>query len=332
MAIHDLQIKPAITKPSRLDLILAEEIPAVLKKIDPKALSSKSKIRRLILAGAVSLNNRQERRPALLVFPGTKINVTLNIEKFLFEKTPDDVSFELTQENILFEDESILLVNKPARFPTEATIVVTRDNLHSAVKRYLNSKGTFRNQPYSGLLHRLDRDTSGVILFSKTRTVNASIHDSFLRKIVQKEYLAITTLPTNQKHPESNFSVKDHIARISPKGAPGKWGAVSNGGDEAHTDFALVEAGKTLLLIRAFPRTGRTHQIRVHLSGIGFPIIGDPLYGGKTDLSGKPVLRAMLHAASITIPHPVTGKPLTVSAPLPKDFTALASSAGLSIS
>ncbi len=319
MSVHNLKFIVPENTPVRLVEYLSGEIAAFLQSTEPVVVVSRSKVRRLIIAGAVSIHGRQERRPERDLPPGTEIRIRLDTSRFMFEKEPDDIAFELDSDSVLFEDDWLLIVNKPARFPTEATIIESRDHLHAACKRYLSRNGQHRNTPYCGLLHRLDRETSGVILFSKTRTVNAAIQKQFVDKTIQKMYIALTT-PANGHTPGDRFSVQNRLARISPKSTQGKWGAVASGGDEAHTDFELAERCNTVHIVRAWPRTGRTHQIRVHLAGAGLPILGDSLYGGVATLYGIPVPRVMLHAAELTLTHPVSGIRLCVTAPLPQDF------------
>lgn len=326
MSVHDLTFTAPRGRPVRLIQFLSDEISACLARFEPEAVVSRSKVRRLVIAGAVSVHGKQERRPEREIPPGTAIRVILDTSRFLYEKTPDDIAFDLCPEAILYEDEWLLIVNKPARFPTEATIVDSRDHLHAACRRYLGRNGEHRNTPYCGLLHRLDRETSGVIIFSKTRSVNTAIQKQFTEKTIEKTYYALTArasgLPAAVKKSadEPRFSVHNRIARISPKSTQGKWGAVLTGGDEAHTDFELAGRQDAILLIRAFPRTGRTHQIRVHLAGLGLPILGDSLYGGPANFCGAPVPRVMLHAAEIRLIHPLSEKQLLVTAPLPQDF------------
>ena len=159
----------------RLDEFLRRELP--LKLNEPQN-SSNSKIRRLIVAGAVFVNSRQVRRPAFELRGHSNVSVDFDEEKFLYEKQPDDIKFELTEKDVLYEDEYLICVNKPSLFPTEETIVggKKRDNLHDAVVRYLWAKNpSLRNPPYVGIMHRLDRETSGVILFTKQRIVNKQV-------------------------------------------------------------------------------------------------------------------------------------------------------------
>ena len=296
----------------RLDELLRRELPLVLGQN-----VSNSKIRRLIVAGAVQVNSRQVRVPGFTVFAKSTVTAVIEEEKLFFEKQVDDISFELTQKDVLFEDDCIIVVNKPSHFPTEKTIVDSRDNLHAAVVRYLFNKQKItspnaKNPPYCGIIHRLDRDTSGVILFTKTREVNAFCHDMFEQHIAKKVYIAAVSKMPEQK----KFTVDFTMGRISPKGQSAKWGRVApeKGGLESRTDFEVSRIKSPFNLIECHLYTGRTHQIRVHLSSAGLSILGDELYGGK------PFKRIMLHALSLTFPHPKTKEMICVKAPLPEEF------------
>ncbi len=294
----------------RLDELLQKQVPELIQKD-----VSKSKIRRMIIAGSVSVNGNQVRIPAFVVREKSKISILIDEDKLFYEKKPDDIKFDLTKKDVLFEDESIIVVNKPAFFPTEAGIVGSRDNLHAAVIRYLwSEKPSLRNPPYAGIMHRLDRETSGVILFTKKRDVNAPCHDMFEKHTAKKVYRAVVCGEPSDK----KFSVKMLMGRISPKSQAAKWGRVTRDGLPSETEFECAGNGSVgklkvfFLQCRLF--TGRTHQIRVHLSSVGLPILGDELYGGKSHA------RIMLHAQSLSFPHPVTGQFMTVSAPLPEGF------------
>jgi len=312
MSIHTLTFRQSAALPFRLDDFLLQNLPTELERILPGTAFSKSKLRRLVVAGAVSVNGIKVRSAAIELKRGASVVVVLDTAKFAFEKTPDDIAFELTAERVLYEDEDIIVVDKPAGFPTEATMVASRDHLHAAVKRYLGGGA------YVGLHHRLDRETSGVILFTKRREANTNVHKMFLEHLAKKQYQALTVRPV--RLPKAAFSVDNSIGRISPKSAAGKWGAVALGGDPAHTDFRLLEERRNGLLVLAMPLTGRTHQIRVHLAGLAIPLLGDVLYGGPATIAGPAVPRVMLHASSLSFPHPADGRPMTVEAPLPNDF------------
>ena len=301
----------------RLDEFLRLELP---KKLKNPENASNSKIRRLIVAGCVYVNGNQIRRPAFVLFAKSVIEVQFDEEKFFYEKQPEDIKFELTEENVLFEDEYLICVNKPALFPTEETIVggEKRDNLHDAVVRYLWKKNPLlRNPPYAGIMHRLDRETSGVILFTKQRSVNKDIQKMFENHDFTKVYEAFCTLKNavpggkyvncSEKFQKGRkFTVEKYIGRVSAKSQAAKWGTVpeSRGGLHSKTDFTVLEektvAGIKGVLVQAELFTGRTHQIRVHLSENGLPILGDELYGGL------PYKRILLHAKRLCFVHPVT--------------------------
>ena len=142
--------------------------------------------------------------PSFSLRPGSEVKVIIDEEKLFFEKQPDDIDFELSPKDILFEDESIIVVNKPTHFPTEAGMVGSRDNLHAAVVRFLFERQIIehpnaKNPPYLGIMHRLDRDTSGVILFTKTRSVNAACHEMFENHTARKAYNAVVCVKAFEK-------------------------------------------------------------------------------------------------------------------------------------
>lgn len=345
MSARRLSIRVPRAGPFRLDELLRERLP----DLAGTAILTNSKIRRLIIAGAVNLDGKRERRPAAPLRAGTLVTVEFDPELFAREKQPDDVPCEISEADVLFEDEALIAVNKPSGIPTEATIVGSRDHLHAAVSRFLAKRrermGTpGGNAPYVGLHHRLDRETSGVILFTKNRQVNAAVHAMFESHTARKTYLALAALPPG-KLPDSMLSgasraavadllsgktiiVENELGRISPKSARGKWGPVSEGGAPAKTAFSLEERFPNAALIRCEPETGRTHQIRVHLSGLGIPILGDELYGGPTTAKTwrgqrSDFPRVMLHAAQISFPHPEDGREVLVNAPVPADFSQM---------
>ena len=275
-----------------------DRLDAFLRKVLPVALGaevSNSKVRRLIVAGAVRVNSRECRIPAFVLAPGARVSAFVSEERLFYEKKPDDVDFVLTDKDVLFEDEYIICVNKPAFLPTEETVVKGRGNLHDCVVKYLWGKNpSLRNPPYAGIMHRLDRETSGVILFTKSRSVNAAVHAMFEEHTAQKTYRAVCSSVSSAASAflaslkEGDcFDSENFIGRISAKSSACKIGLLSEarGGQFAKTHFVLAAKKDSLLYVDAFPMTGRTHQIRVHLSQRGIPILGDSLYGGRVGFS-----------------------------------------------
>lgn len=302
------------TQTMRLDKILQENLPLLLPS--KKDALTNSKIRRLIIASKVFVDNKKIIRPAFEVLKNSIIKIDFDESKFFYEKPANDIKYEVSNDDILFEDDDIIIVNKKSFFPVEATIVGNekRDNLHDALVRYLWKKNpALKNPPYIGIMHRLDKQTSGAILFTKTRSVNSAIHDMFENHEIRKIYKVLCSAK-NENEPKNDFTIEKYIQRISPKSSPCKWGIVSekNGGLYSKTHFHLLKKitfnGVLCFLLEAELFTGRTHQIRVHLSSEGLPVVGDELYGGiKAN-------RIMLHSERLEFVHPITLKKLIVTA------------------
>ena len=294
--MQELKIKLESSSTERLDEFLRRELPGAVGTI-PETSFSNSKIRRLIVAGAVSVNGRGVNRPAFELRGKSTVEVHFDAERFFYEKKPEDAAFTMSDDAVLYEDENLIFVNKPADFPVEQTITGNRANLHDAVVDYLWKRNpSLRNPPYVGIMHRLDRTTSGIILFTKTRSVNAVVSEVFQSHDLVKQYLAVVE---DKKSVGESFTVELYMNRVTGKSQQGKWGEVpqSRGGQYSKTDFRVLKKitveGRPCILIECSLYTGRTHQIRVHLASRGLPILGDELYGGK---SAK---RLYLHSAHL---------------------------------
>ena len=325
--MSDTKIKLTSSATERLDEFLRRELPRSVNTthtvVEPEipehgrrvettaehGLFSNSKIRRLIVSGSVSVNSRVVNRPAFELRGKSTIEVLFDSERFFYEKQPEDASFTMSDDAVLYEDENLIFVNKPADYPVEQTITGNRANLHDAVVDYLWKRNpSLRNPPYVGIMHRLDRTTSGVIVFTKTRTVNKEVSEVFQNHNLTKQYLAVVEAPRD-RHPDvtrhtdlvsgSQFTVEMYMNRVTGKSQQGKWGSVaeSRGGQYSKTDFRVLKKitieGRPCLLIECSLYTGRTHQIRVHLAARGLPILGDDLYGGR------PAKRLYLHASHL---------------------------------
>lgn len=208
-------------------------------------------------------------------------------------------------------DDWLIVVDKPSGLPTHATTDPARPHLHGAVIELRRAAG--EDDPYVGVHHRLDVDTSGLVLFTIDRSVNAAVGAAFADRAVEKGYVAVVT----GDRPPLSWEVRDHLAPIGKVGRVTRHGAVRAGGKIAHSSFRLLGPAPGppgRWLVEGRPHTGRTHQLRVHLAGGGNPIVGDRLYGGVG------ARRVALHAARLRIPHPVTGEPLEVTAPPPPDL------------
>jgi RluA family pseudouridine synthase len=201
-------------------------------------------------------------------------------------------------------------VAKPAGVVMHATADPRRADLFNTVR-------ALRALPYLGLHHRLDVETSGVVLFTKRERANAALADQFARSEVRKVYHAIVARPRRDVPPR--WRVENRLAMAGTGRTARMQEALT--GAHAATGFAILERLHAALMVEARPETGRKHQIRAHLAGSQLPILGDARYGGPPRAGGCVAPRVMLHAYSLSLRHPVTGSPLTISCPYPQDFT-----------
>jgi 23S rRNA pseudouridine1911/1915/1917 synthase len=292
----------------RLDQVLADWLPSALN-----TPLSKAKVRKLVVAGAVYLNGKRVRIASKELRARAKIDAYVDLSKLMDDGKASDRTFEMSASQILFEDEFLIAVDKPPGLPTQPTLDEARDNLFAAVKKFLKQRD--HSDPYVGLHHRLDRDTSGVILFTKKVQANAGVAALFSGREAQKTYNALTFAPA--KSSADLFEIKNYLGKAADGGKKSRFKAVRSGGDFAHTSFRVLQHLQGGLWIEAQPHTGRTHQIRVHLSESGMPILGDATYGGDLNLAP----RLMLHAVNLTFEHPITHTHISIDSPLPEDFS-----------
>jgi len=206
---------------------------------------------------------------------------------------------------VVFEDEHLLVVDKPAGMAVHGGSGVSFGAIETI-------RAARPNQPFLELAHRLDRETSGLLMLGKSRRALLRLHAMLRQGEVEKHYLALVAgrWLNDRQH------VKLALSR-GGEGAAGKVRVDPQGGAAAHTVFELRERFEQFALLDAELRTGRTHQIRVHLAHIGFPIVGDGCYGNfelnrriaRGEL-GAPLERMFLHAARLRLPHPVSGEPI----------------------
>lgn len=216
---------------------------------------------------------------------------------------------------VLFEDADLIAVNKPAGLVSQATLDPRRLHLVSWIEKHLGIKAS--------LQHRLDKDTSGVIILGKTKRVNGPLTDLFREHQMQKTYWALAKPKSDDTR--EDFQVDNHVAPVrDAKKKLLRMVEVKSGGWRATTDFRLLNRNAKFDWIEARPLTGRTHQIRIHLAGLKRPIWGDFLYGGKTDQFP----RLMLHARELKMLHPITKQELRIEAPVPKDFESFLKTQG----
>ena len=242
--------------------------------------------------------------------------LSLAVEDRAEEQNPYLEPVDLPLE-VLYEDEGVLVANKPPFMPTHPSMGHTEDTLANAVAFYLAKDGApfvFR------AINRLDRDTSGTVLLCKDRYTAAALSGAMSHGEIRKTYLALLCGSLSEDRGEIRACIRRKEASIITREAMdyAEGQPIPEGAHPALTRYEVVERYDGFTLVRAFPETGRTHQLRVHFAHIGHPIVGDTLYG-----SAHPTLpRQALHAESLTFPHS-DGSLQTVVAPLPADLQNL---------
>lgn len=214
--------------------------------------------------------------------------------------------------DILYEDDSILLLNKPAYMPTHTSHGHYEDTLSNAVAYYYQQKG----QPFVFRpINRLDRNTSGLVLTAKHKLSAAFLSSAMQTGQIQKTYIAILDGEMTDK----TGTIQTYMRRTGDSVITREVCDPCEQAEWAITDFEILATCSQYSVVCARPRTGRTHQLRVHFSHVGHPICGDTLYGSTTALIG----RQALHARSLTFPDPHSHQLFTFKAPLPDDMLSL---------
>ncbi|HSS27356.1 MAG TPA: RluA family pseudouridine synthase [Usitatibacter sp.] len=216
---------------------------------------------------------------------------------------------------ILFEDEFLLAIDKPSGIAVHGGSGVAHGVIESL-------RAMRREARYLELVHRLDRDTSGVLLVAKKRSALTALHELLRSRDMDKRYVVAVKGRFRNELQRVRASLAEHRTREGEKRV-----SVSDQGQAAETVFRRISRGADASLLEAELLTGRTHQIRVHLAHLGHPVLGDEKYGDfdlNKRLRKEGLKRMFLHAAKLSFVHPMTDKPLEILSPLPKDLAAFA--------
>lgn len=269
---------------------------------------SRSRLQGLIKDGFISVGGHVTTKAGLLLENGQSVKVRIPPAEPV-ELLPEDVPLE-----IIFEDRNVLVINKPAGMVVHPSAGHNTGTLVHAALTHLPLDGGISGELRPGVVHRLDKDTSGLIILAKNDHAHQWLQNQFKQRRVEKVYLALV----DGKPPTPAGRIEAPIER-DPAHRKRMAVVPPNKGREAVTEYFTKEDFLRHTLLKVHPITGRTHQIRVHMAFLGCPIVGDTVYGHK-----KPTIsigRHFLHAAFLTICLPGEQKETTFEAPLPQELT-----------
>ena len=283
----------------RLDLFLTARVPEV----------TRSFIQHLISAGQVCVNDRIRTKSGFGLSPGDKIRLQLPAPVAL-AVTPEEIPLD-----ILYEDSQLAVINKPRGMVVHPAAGNLQGTLVNALLAHCRDLSGINGIIRPGIVHRLDKNTSGVMLVAKTDQAHVSLAEQIRTHTAGRIYIAIV----QGTFPQDEGRIEGAIGR-SPKDRK-KMAVVAKGGKTAVTHYKVIERLDRYSVVVCRLETGRTHQIRVHMAYIGHPVVGDPQYGQtatRNFLNGQ-----ALHSSEIHFRHPLSGEPMNFSAPLPADMRIL---------
>jgi 23S rRNA pseudouridine1911/1915/1917 synthase len=271
---------------------------------------SRTYLQKLINEGRVSVNGKA-------VKPGIKLDIGDRVEVSIPPPAPSPLSPEAIPVKVVYEDDDLLVVDKPHGLTTHPSPGQTGHTLVNALLSYYPKLAEMGDSLRPGIVHRLDKDTSGLIIVAKNSQAQLNLINQFKNHSVKKTYL---TLVKGHLTPEQGIIE----APIGRDPADRKRMAVVTAGRPARSEYKVVKYLKGYTLLEVKPETGRTHQIRVHLSAIGYPVVGDGVYGVKVPF----LKRQFLHAYRLSFNLPVSGERVEFKSELPEDLEKALKSLG----
>ena len=297
MQYHKFEVDETSNK-KRLDVFLSECLPNI----------SRSRLKKLIDDNRVMVNSKS-RSAGYKIRPKEKVEIEIPPIKPL-KTVPENITLD-----IIFEDKYMMAINKPAGMVVHPAPGHYTGTLVNALLHHCNDLSGIGGAQRPGIVHRLDKETSGLVLVAKTEGAHKVLAAQFKKREIQKEYLAF--VKGNVK--KDKDSIDSLIGRH--KTHRKKMTAGGNDGRLACTHYEVLQRFKHCTYLKLRPETGRTHQIRVHLASINHPVIGDKLYGGKNpNFDTFNIDRHALHARHLEFKHPILEKSLSLSATLPSDM------------
>jgi 23S rRNA pseudouridine1911/1915/1917 synthase len=274
---------------------------------------SRTLAKKIIDLGGVHLNGRRIRKCSQLLRCGDSLEIYQDGQ-------PLEV-YRLDDQALIFRDRYVLALNKPAGIDCQPTPARYKGTLYEALLTYLKDPFRPLDKPELAMVQRLDRETSGVMIFSIHRRSHKPLTDIWQTRKVTKVYHALVTDP-------GLADTGEFISELARNRRTNRMKSVAKGGKYAHTRYRVVQRFSGYALVEVDLLTGRTHQIRVHFSEAGAPLLGDRLYGGNRQPDGIPISRTMLHSSRLMCDHPITHSPLVLEAPWPEDFCLLLNQLG----
>ena len=283
-----------------------ERIDAFLRR---KTDLSRSRVSELILGGALSVNGKEQLKPSFKVESGYCI--CLNVP----DTQPVDIIPQDIPIDILYQDKDIVVINKPCGMVVHPAAGNEDGTLVNALMYHIRDLSGIGGEMRPGIVHRLDKDTSGLILVAKNDKAHVVMSEQFKSRTMEKHYRAVAFGGLSQESglidaPIARHPVDRKKMAVVPDGKP------------SQTEWHVLERFRGATYLDVHLLTGRTHQIRVHMQSIGHPLLGDKIYAPNIKTSVH-VPRLMLHAYSLSFTHPITGERMDLTAPLPEQFTTV---------
>ncbi len=285
--------------PARVDKYLSSILPDI----------SRNFLQKLIESGSVLVNGKK-----------VKSHRQVKVGDVLDLHVPEPVALDVEPEDIpletLYEDANLLVINKSPGIVVHPAPGHLRGTIVNALLFHAKDLSSINGVLRPGIVHRLDKDTSGCLLIAKNDQAHRSLAAQFENRTVKKEYLALVNGQMVQRSGVIDMRIGRHLVERK------KMSVRPSGGREAKTFYECLEEINGCTLLSLKPTTGRTHQLRVHLAAMGFPILGDLQYGSRRRqrIIPVPIPRQMLHAHALVFCHPSTGKIMECIAPLPADM------------
>ncbi|MBF0122090.1 MAG: RluA family pseudouridine synthase [Candidatus Omnitrophica bacterium] len=272
----------------------------------PDEIPSRMFVKRLIEAGRVEINGKKTDASCKLC-TGDVVTLDIHLEDYPDERIkPEDVRLD-----IVYEDDDIVAINKPIGMTVHPASGNYGGTLVNALVHYFGVLSDVNGAKRPGIVHRLDKETSGVILVAKTNMAHAKLAKQFEKHTIEKKYVALVEGVIQYDEGKIEAWIEQHpkfhdMRRIARGEGRGK---------ESRTYYTVMKRHKHSTLVALFPETGRTHQLRLHMKHLGHQILGDEKYGNKGSFP-----RLALHAQAIFFEHPISGDRMEISVPLPDEF------------